>query len=153
MCFLTWPLNTLLKEKGKPIAAYPKTSTKLFMESESVIMISTYFQPQIIEKNIRSKDGRLLRVRVAVAQIDGRTYGRILGVELVGEITCNIKHITCNTRRVGLLPIYIYTGNQPLGQNTFKTKIASPYFHSLEFFISQMPRAPSIAPACRRGKD
>lgn len=113
-------------------------------------------QPKVFEKNIHDRSGRLLRVRFVVAEFDGRVYGKILSVEPIVELrsrNCNkevgIRNYELRFRNQSkqrpFLPLELVSSSIRNSKFILHNSLSSPYFHSLEFFTSQMTRAPSGA--------
>ncbi len=104
-------------------------------------MLTTYFQPKIFERMTRTMDGRLVRVRFAVAVIDGEVCGRIVGVEEVGELP--IFNFQFSIFKKKTFCLAGANRKAEVVKSCYKNrKIISP-FSTLEFFMSQMTRAPS----------
>lgn len=100
-------------------------------------MLVQSLQTKILEKVVRGKNGRLVRVRFEVTEIDGRTYGRILSVSPIHEL----KPCTTIYRSIAQLA-GARKEKEPRPVLGFTDSVVSP-FTSLEFFVSQMTRAPS----------
>ncbi len=101
-------------------------------------MISPTLQPQIVEKIVR-KNGRLFSVRAALIEIDGKPYVRVLSATPIQTIGDASKQ---KSKKAYALP-EIRTKAQ---SEAFAYKIGetvSPFFSNLDFFISQMTRAPA----------
>src|SRR3989344_8128835 len=108
-------------------------------------MLTKHFiQPKIFERMTRTRDGRLVRVRFAVAIIDGEVCGRILSAEPIGELVSLEFGKLVSFKKVKIR-YHLPAPKKKLVivQSRYKNgKIISP-FHSLEFFMSQPTRAPS----------
>ena len=98
----------------------------------------------IYERILRAKDGRLVRVRFVVSEMEGRLKGHIIGVEAV-------EAINSASPAKQAKPLYFLTAQATEKAQAKKTLRAipstshfSPYF-SFEFFMSQPTRAPSRA--------
>jgi hypothetical protein len=99
----------------------------------------------VYEKVLRAKDGRLVRVRFVVSEMDGRFKGHIIAAEPV-------QSVGQATQVKPAAPLFLPT--QPSSQAHAKNPVRaipstahfSPYF-SFEFFMSQPTRAPSRAPS------
>src|SRR3989344_5365523 len=110
------------------------------------MLISYSVQPHIYEKVVRAKNGRLARVRFVITDIDGQIRGRVLSVVPVSELPSRVTIYRNKTETS-------FYNQRVLNAPTKKTErffqracdglITSPYFSSLDFFVSQMTRAPS----------
>ena len=97
----------------------------------------TYQENRVFERKIRAKNGQLMLVRFTVSTQGGKVRGRILSIEPVASLPgdtlrqekiCLPKAPTCNA--------------QPICKSVPQA-IISP-FTSLQFFVSQPTRAPSL---------
>jgi hypothetical protein len=105
-------------------------------------MIATdNLQPKIVEKVVR-KNGRDFTVRVAVAVLGDKTYYRVVSVTPVYALARDLRFEKRDKNQCLCL-----TGAVAQCDNNFSydfgADTVSPYF-SLDFFISQMTRAPSL---------
>jgi|SRR3989344_5983982 len=111
-----------------------------------MLAISTQNQQGIFEKVLRGKDGRLYAVRFVITDTDGQIRGRVLSIVPVSELPSRITIYRNKTETS-------FYNQRVLNAPTKKTErffqracdglITSPYFSSLDFFVSQMTRAPS----------
>jgi hypothetical protein len=113
-------------------------------------MLSSFFQPRIVERIARSDEGRLFRVLVEVAYVNQRYYWRILRIEPVLTLDSQKKPFLVNSRRLnyrmGSVPgCFAALLTRQRARIRFLTLVISPYFNQFQFFFSQMPRAPSVA--------
>src|SRR3989344_8348375 len=104
-----------------------------------MLAISTQNQQGIFEKVLRGKDGRLYAVRFVITDTDGQIRGRVLSVEPVLELGYRGKGIGYRVKRLCLASIY--TEPKPEPKQPYTNPLGSPYFSSLDFFVSQMTRA------------
>lgn len=114
------------------------------------MLTNSYFNPHICERVVR-RNGRLFRVRFAVAVIDGEVCGRILSAEPVGELGSKKKEVRSKQEKAFYLPSPKKAGIAIKSRYQSK-KIISP-FSELQFFVSQMTRAPSCADRTRTDAD
>ncbi|OHA26314.1 MAG: hypothetical protein A3C06_04720 [Candidatus Taylorbacteria bacterium RIFCSPHIGHO2_02_FULL_46_13] len=110
-------------------------------------MLVKTLQTKILEKVVRGKNGQLFCIRFEVTEIDGRTYGRILCVSPISELKSQSAVTIYRNRNKNSTnkPYLLRTPKQKAHKTEskdFNTKILSPHF-SLDFFTSQMTRAPS----------
>jgi hypothetical protein len=100
---------------------------------------------EITERVLRAKNGVLMLVRFAVTTIDGRPHIRILSATPVHTLGGQV-------RVQGTAPLCLpYTCKQTTYHAPQPTSFPfqSPYFSRLDFFTSQMTRAPSRYDAVR----
>jgi hypothetical protein len=105
----------------------------------------------IYEKILRAKDGRLVRVRFVVSEMDGRFKGHIIAAEPV-ELIKSARSVSQAKPASQAEPLFLPA--QPSSQSHVSNPVRaipstahfSPYF-SFEFFMSQPTRAPSRAPS------
>ena len=90
---------------------------------------------EIFERVIR-QNGRLFRVRFVILEREGKLRGKIISCEPV-EVIDEIGAVEGKY----FLPVSFSAQGAPRGKTCFQG-IVSP-FSELEFFTSQMPRAPS----------
>jgi hypothetical protein len=100
----------------------------------------------VYEKIFRAKDGRLVRVRFVVSEMDGRLKGHIIAAEAVEPIELIKSAKPARQAKPLFLPAQ--ASSQAHAKNPDRaipsTAHFSPYF-SFEFFMSQPTRAPSRA--------
>lgn len=111
-------------------------------------MLVKSLQTKILEKVVRGKNGQFFSVRFEVTEIDGKTYGRVLSVSPVSELESqSAVTIYRNKNKTHTKKPFLLQGHKQKVSKTeskdFNTKILSPYV-SLDFFMSQMTRAPSL---------
>ncbi|KKU96067.1 MAG: hypothetical protein UY29_C0016G0025 [Parcubacteria group bacterium GW2011_GWC2_48_17] len=99
--------------------------------------LSCQDKSRIFEKIVH-QHGRLFLVRFVILEREGRLRGKIISCEPIGVLSD-----TGAAKEKYLLPISFSAKDAPEGKLCFK-RIVSP-FSKLEFFISQMPRAPSFS--------
>ncbi len=97
----------------------------------------------IFEKVLRGKDGRLYAVRFVVTEIAGQTRARVISASPVAELGGRVNGEGC--RKIELCLPTLATEPEPKPQSVFNINFVSPRLSSLEFFVSQMIRAPSAA--------
>jgi len=99
----------------------------------------------IYERILRAKDGRLVRVRFVVSEMEGRLKGHIIAAEPVEAVEA-IK----SARPTNPLFLPAQASSPAHAPKIVRaipsTAHFSPYF-SFEFFMSQPTRAPSRAPS------
>lgn len=104
------------------------------------MLSSPYVQPEIYERIVRAKYGRLMRVRFVAVEIGDEILGKIISVEPVLEIK-NTLLLKEGKEIILALP----APHNPISVSfsyRVSYKIPSPFF-TLDFFMSQMTRAPS----------
>jgi hypothetical protein len=92
-------------------------------------------QSEIFEKVV-VRNGRLFLVRFVIVERGGKLRGRVISCEAIVALPAGAA-----AERERCLPAFSRTEPAPVTRKHFK-EIASPFF-TLEFFISQMTRAPS----------
>lgn len=102
--------------------------------------ITENLQPQIIEKIVR-RGGRCFNVRVVVAVVGGKAYYRVVSVTPVYSLERDSRFEIREKNIILCLSGAVAEGNSNFVYD-FGGETISPYF-SLDFFISQMTRAPS----------
>ncbi|MDE2188264.1 MAG: hypothetical protein KGJ35_00840 [Patescibacteria group bacterium] len=95
----------------------------------------------IFERIIADKNGRLMRVRFAVIEVDGELRGRVISVAPVLQIAPQPK---AAPRTILCLSCSAVTATKITSKVRPWNNLTSPYFSSLEFFMSQPTRAPSF---------
>lgn len=90
----------------------------------------------VIYQKVFYHGGRFFRVRFVIVERDGRFLGKIISCEAIEVIGG-----THAVKRRYFLPIS-FSLHSATNQRTYFSKITFP-FSKLEFFISQMPRAPA----------
>ena len=95
-------------------------------------------QSEIFEKVV-TKNGKLFLVRFVIVERGGKLRGRVISCEalevLPAGVTAESEHC---------LPAFSAVEPAPVTRRIFE-ELVSPFF-TLEFFISQMTRAPSYSP-------
>ncbi|HEY4499014.1 MAG TPA: hypothetical protein VJH94_03050 [Candidatus Paceibacterota bacterium] len=95
----------------------------------------------IFQKTLRGKDGRLFNVCFEVIEIAGHTRARIISATPVCELKGNCAKTT-TTR--AYLPVSRAEPPPTPKPQEFHS-YTSPFFSELDFFVSQMTRAPSLS--------
>lgn len=104
-----------------------------------MLAISAQNQQGIFEKVLRGKDGRLYTVRFLVLGATEQARVRILSAILVPTLDGDCqKH-----GKVSRLLLHGDTSNAEEFLNLDSQPFISPFVSRLEFFVSQMTRAPS----------
>lgn len=97
-------------------------------------------QQGIFEKVVRAKDGRLYNVCFEIVEVAGQIRARVISAcpvsELKGECVSDKKTYTS-------LPGFSVEPPPTPKEPEFQTE-ASPFFSELDFFVSQMTRAPAV---------
>lgn len=97
-------------------------------------------QCEVLERIARAPDGRLFRVRFVIVERDGVLRGRVISCEEIVSLS--------DVKDGGLwIKDYLYLPHSKTRVSQARTRISaarilSPYT-SLDFFMSQMTRAPS----------
>jgi hypothetical protein len=92
-------------------------------------------EPEIFERLVE-REGKLFRVRFLIFEREGRLLGKVTSCEAIETLsgeTCEAGHY---------FPAAVELDGFSENIRTFDT-VVSPYFF-LEFFLSQMTRAPSL---------
>ncbi|OHA20853.1 MAG: hypothetical protein A2849_04210 [Candidatus Taylorbacteria bacterium RIFCSPHIGHO2_01_FULL_51_15] len=99
-------------------------------------------QSDIFEKTVR-RGGKLFLVRFVIVERCGQLRGKVLSCEPVEELAgCTMYDLGCKDKNY-FLPVRS-KGTTPVADTkTTVDEIVSPYT-TLEFFMSQMTRAPSL---------
>lgn len=92
-------------------------------------------QSEIYEKVVQ-RDGELFLVRFVILERGGKLRGKIISCEAIEALPAGIT-----TESEHCLPAFSNVEPAPITQERFE-EIVSPFF-TLEFFVSQMIRAPS----------
>ena len=93
-------------------------------------------QIQISERTIRSKEGFLFRVRVAVMDVGGVPHIKVLNVSRVGQLQGK------QVNKALSLPHFTKIAEDFVIENA--SHVESPFFSAFDFFMSQPTRAPSL---------
>ncbi len=96
-------------------------------------MLTPYSEPQFVEKTITSHTGEQFRVVFLVAIVNGEVRARVISAVSMGSARAHTLSLP-----VPFIPSPSVISYAP----AFAPKV-SPYF-TLEFFISQPTRAPSL---------
>ncbi len=104
------------------------------------MLINFDLQPKIVEK-IVYRNGATYRIRAEFSYVEGRFLGRIISIERIHTIS----EFSISNFQFSQNPLCI-GGTVEKGDSNFAfdfgEETVSPYF-SLDFFISQLTRAPS----------
>jgi hypothetical protein len=113
-----------------------------------ITMLTPHLQSRFIEKVLTDRAGRQFRVLFLVSLVNGEVRGQIVSAQPIFE-----------TAKTASLPGRVYKGSPctklclPCTKAAAKiieskvrpwSRVASPYYSSLEFFMSQPTRAPSV---------
>lgn len=94
-------------------------------------------QSEVFEKVV-TKNGKLFLVRFVILEKEGRLRGKVISCEAIETLPAGV---TAESEHC--LPVFSDIQPAPITGERFE-EIVSPFF-TLEFFISQMTRAPSRA--------
>ena len=110
-----------------------------------MLAVSAQNQRGIFEKVVRAKDGRLFAVRFVVIETSGQFRARIISAAQVIELGCRVKGIGYKGKKKKEKPILLNGSRAPSTkpQALSSFPFVSPFVSELEFFVSQMTRAPS----------
>lgn len=102
-----------------------------------MIQDSRIRQSEIFEK-IVNRDGKAFRIRFVILERGGRLRGKVISCEAIEALSGDIA-----TEEEKCLPVFAAKQSTPTTRVDFR-EIVSP-FSTLEFFMSQMTRAPAGA--------
>src|ERR1035437_5955779 len=111
-------------------------------------MLTPHLQSRFIEKILTDRNGRQFRVLFLVSLVNGEVRGQIISAQPIFEriktasLPGRVVKMTSWTR---LCLSCIKAAAKIIGSKIRPwTRVASPYYSSLEFFMSQPTRAPSF---------
>jgi hypothetical protein len=111
-------------------------------------MLTPHLQSRFIEKILTDRNGQQFRVLFLVSLVNGEVRGQIVSAQpvfdevkaagLPGRVykmaSCTKLYLSCTKAAAKIIQTKIRSWS----------RVASPYYSSLEFFMSQPTRAPSF---------
>ena len=111
-------------------------------------MLTPHIQSRFLEKVLTDRNGRQYRVLFLVSLVNGEVRGQIVSAQPVFEEAKSIRlpgRTASAPSFVKLcLPAVKSAAKVTESRMSSWSRVASPYYSSLEFFMSQPTRAPSF---------
>ena len=111
------------------------------------IMLTPHLQSRFIEKVLTDRNGQQFRVLFLVSLVNGEVRGQIVSAQPIFE-TAKTPGFPGRVQGCisGKSLFAVHKSRRKNHQSKVRTwsRVASPYYSSLEFFMSQPTRAPSF---------